>query len=79
MTKLEEVLNYQEDVFKDSFEKCFKKIFGIPAEIEARENNIFQCYNHHFSLDHEGNLVWKYNNTWQTILSLYEAKQLWQN
>ena len=80
MNKLHEVLNNNPSQTRELFEKTFKKIFGIPAEIEDDDNNIiFTSHGEKFSLDYEGTLLWYRHKAWYKINSLEEARQLWQN
>jgi hypothetical protein len=79
MNPLHTILETNEDDLKDQIEKTFKKIFGIPPELENYQGSvIFDSYGETFSLDHEGNLLWYKNEEWNIITNLEEAKKLWK-
>lgn len=80
MNRLQEVLETEPSYLSDQFEKTFKKVFGIPAQvIEYDGGNIFKAYEETFSIDHEGTLLWNINNKWETVYNIDEARQLWKN
>lgn len=80
MNKLHEVLEREETQTLEQFEKSFRKVFGIPAEVEDYDGSIF--FNSHgekFSIDHEGTLLWHINGGWKTVQNLQQAKKLWRS
>jgi len=80
MNKLYEVLETEPLVSLEQFEKSFKKIFGIPAEVENYEEGVFfTSHGEQFSLDYEGTLLWYHNKKWRTITSLEQARELWRS
>jgi len=81
MNKLTELLNDQQDTRKEAFDKSFRKVFGIPAEINHDKTigTIYNVYDQTFSLDAEGTLLWYLNDTWHRITTLEEARQKWRS
>lgn len=79
MNKLHEILQ-QTETIEEQITKTFKKIFGIPPELENYNGTTtFHSHGETFAIDHEQNLLWHLNNQWNTIKNLEEAKQLWNN
>jgi hypothetical protein len=80
MNKLHTLLDIEPSQTQDQFEKSFKKVFGIPAEIENPEPQsiIFNVYDEKFSIDWEGTLLWYLNQEWHSVPNIDEARQLWK-
>jgi hypothetical protein len=80
MNKLRTLLEIEPSQTQEQFEKSFRKVFGIPAEIQDPEPQsiIFKTYEEKFSIDWEGNLLWYLNNTWEPVATLEEARHLWK-
>lgn len=80
MNKLHTLLEIEPSQTQEQFEKSFKKVFGLPAEIEDPDPNsiIFNAYGEKFSIDWEGNLLWYLDNKWQTVPNIEEARSLWK-
>jgi hypothetical protein len=80
MNKLHEILQAPQTQAKDQFEKAFKRVFGIPAEIEEDDNSvIFTSHGEKFALDFEGTLLWYLHKTWHRVENLEGARKLWRN
>jgi hypothetical protein len=78
--KLHQVLNTIPSQVLDQFEKAYKKIFGIPAELEDHDGSIiFNTHGEKFSLDYEGTLLWYRKDKWHRINDLEGARRLWQS
>jgi hypothetical protein len=81
MNKLHTLLEIEPSQTQDQFEKSFKKVFGIPAEIEDPDPQsiIFETHQEKFSIDWEGTLLWYLNGQWETVENIDKARQLWKN
>jgi hypothetical protein len=80
MNKLHTLLEIEPSQTQEQFEKSFKKVFGIPAEIENPDPQsiIFKTHEETFSLDWEGTLLWYLNEKWETVENIDKARQLWK-
>jgi len=80
MNKLHTLLEIEPSQTQEQFEKAFKKVFGIPAEIEDPDPQsiIFNTHQEKFSIDFEGTLLWYLNNTWERVESIDKARTLWK-
>ena len=80
MNKLHTLLEIEPSQTMDQFEKSFKKVFGIPAEIDDPDPQsiIFKTYDEKFSIDFEGTLLWYLNNEWQRVENIDQARDLWK-
>jgi len=80
MNKLHTVLEIEPSQTQEQFEKSFRKVFGIPAEIQDPDPQsiIFKTYDEKFSIDWEGNLLWYLNQQWVTVENIDHARELWK-
>jgi hypothetical protein len=80
MNKLHTLLEIEPSQTQEQFEKLFKKVFGIPAEIEDPDPQsiIFKVYDEKFSIDFEGALLWYLNEKWERIDNIDQARTLWK-
>jgi hypothetical protein len=80
MNKLHTLLEVPPINIQEQFEKAFKKVFGIPAEIQEYdlEKMIFQAHEETFSIDWEGALLWELNKKWERIDNIDQARDLWK-
>ncbi len=80
MNKLHTLLEIEPSQTQEQFEKLFKKVFGIPAEIQDPDPQsiIFKVYDEKFSIDFEGNLLWYLNEKWERIDNIDQARALWK-
>jgi len=80
MNKLHTLLEVEPSQTQEQFEKLFKKVFGIPAEIEDPDPQsiIFKVYDEKFSIDFEGALLWYLNEKWERIDNIDQARTLWK-
>jgi hypothetical protein len=80
MNKLHTLLETEPTPTKDQFEKSFRKVFGIPAELNEHDGGIiFTVHEEQFSIDFENNLLWYLNNNWEQVDTIEEARELWKN
>lgn len=77
--KLQELLETEPDYQVENFQKLFKKVFGISAEIEDHDGgSTYNVYGETFSTDYEGTLLWYLNDRWNTVYNIDEARELWK-
>ena len=80
MNKLHTLLELKPSHTQEQFEKSFKKVFGIPADIQDPDPQsiIFKAYDEKFSIDFEGTLLWYLNNKWERVENVDQARELWK-
>lgn len=80
MNKLHTLLENEPSLTQEQFEKSFKRVFGIPAEIQNPDPQsiIFQVYDEKFSIDWEGTLLWYLNEKWEIVNDIDTARELWK-
>jgi len=79
MNKLYTLLETEPTPTQDQFEKTFKKVFGIPAELNGHDGGIiFTTHEEQFSIDFENNLLWYLNNQWERVENIQQARELWK-
>ena len=80
MNKLHTLLEIEPSQTMEQFEKSFKKVFGIPADIQDPDPQsiLFNAYDERFSIDFEGTLLWYLNNKWERVENIDQARDLWK-
>lgn len=79
VNKLQELLETEPSYETENFQKLFKKVFGIPANVTEHDGgNTYNVYGETFSTDYEGTLLWYLNSRWNTVYNIDEARQLWK-
>lgn len=80
MNKLHTLLEFEPSHTQEQFEKAFKKVFGIPADIQDPDPQsiIFKSYDEKFSIDFEGTLLWYLDKKWERVDSIEKARELWK-
>lgn len=80
MNKLHTLLEIEPSLTQEQFEKSFKRVFGIPAEIQNPDPQsiIFTSHDEKFSIDWEGTLLWYLNEEWEIVENIDKARELWR-
>jgi hypothetical protein len=79
INKLHEVLETEPSYEIENFQKLFRKVFGIPADVTQHDGgNTYSVYGETFSTDYEGTLLWNIQGEWRTVYNIDEARELWK-